>query len=71
MKNFCIHLREHGTKIINYEKKEIIPFTTEEKKLHRTEKVCNICKKNLVLMSLEIIVITQENIEELFMIFAI
>ena len=25
MKNFCLDLREHATKIINYEKKEMIP----------------------------------------------
>ena len=25
MKNFCVDLREHATKIINYEKKEMIP----------------------------------------------
>ena len=27
MKNFCLDLREHATKIINYEKKEMIPLT--------------------------------------------
>ena len=26
MKNFCLDLREHATKIINYEKKEMIPL---------------------------------------------
>ena len=25
MKNFCLDLSEHATKIINYEKKEMIP----------------------------------------------
>ena len=32
MKNFCLDLREHATKIINYEKKEMIPLTKEEKR---------------------------------------
>ena len=32
MKNFCLDLREHATKIINYDKKELIPLTKEEKK---------------------------------------
>ena len=32
LKNFCLDLREHATKIINYEKKEMIPLTKEEKK---------------------------------------
>ena len=27
MKNFCLDLREHATKIINYEKKKMIPLT--------------------------------------------
>ena len=37
--------REHATKIINYEKKEMIPLTKEEKRAHRTSKRCYICKK--------------------------
>ena len=32
MKKFCLDLREHVTKIINYEKKEIIPLTKKEEK---------------------------------------
>ena len=31
MKKFCKDLREHTTKIINYEKKKMIPLTNEEK----------------------------------------
>ena len=34
MKNFCLDLGEHATEIINYEKKEMIPLTKEEKKMH-------------------------------------
>ena len=45
MKNFCLDLREHATEIINYEKKEMIPLTKEEKKMHNDQKVCYICKK--------------------------
>ena len=26
MKNFCLDLREHATKIINYEKRDMIPL---------------------------------------------
>ena len=50
MKNFCLDLREHAIKIINYEKKEMISSTKEEKKMDRKQKVCYICKKDLVLM---------------------
>ena len=44
MKNSCIDLRGHTTKIINY-KKEMMPLTNEEKKLYRKQKVFYICKK--------------------------
>ena len=45
MKNFSKDLREHVTKIINYEKKKMIPLTTEEKIYHNKQKTCYICKK--------------------------
>ena len=45
MKKFCLDLREHVTKIINYEKKELIPLTKKEKKNHNKQKVCHICRK--------------------------
>ena len=44
MKNFFLDLREHTIKIINYEKKYMIPLTKEEEKKHHKEKVCYICK---------------------------
>ena len=45
MKKFCKDLREHATKIINYEKKDMIPLTKKEEKNHNNQKVCYICKK--------------------------
>ena len=42
MKNFCLDLRKHATKTINYEKKEMIPLTKKEEKMHNTQKVCYI-----------------------------
>ena len=45
MKNVCLDLKEHATKIINYEKKEMIPLTKKEKKMHNKQKVCYICKQ--------------------------
>ena len=45
MEKFCKDLREHSTKIINYEKKKIILLTPEEKKDYDNQKVCYICKK--------------------------
>ena len=77
MKNLCLDLREHVTKIFNYEKKEMVPLTKKEQKNHNKQKVCHICKKRLVLMitikniiRLEIIVIILGNIEVLSMISA-
>ena len=45
MKKFCKDLREHTIKIINYEKKKIIPLTKEEKIYHNEQEICYICKK--------------------------
>ena len=42
MERFCKNLKEHLTK---KKKKEMMPLTSEEKKLHRKQKVCYICKK--------------------------
>ena len=45
MNKCCKDLREHVTKIINYEKKKMIPLTTEEKIYRNKQKICYICKK--------------------------
>ena len=45
MKNFCLDLREHATKIINYEKIEMIPLKKDEYEWHYHQKVCHICKR--------------------------
>ena len=50
MKNFCLDLREHATKIINYEKKEMIPLTKKKRKCIISKKFAIYVKKNLVLM---------------------
>ena len=69
-------------KIINYEKKEMIPLTDEETEFYEKQKVCHICKKELSTdkndentfkntIKSEIIVITRENLKELLIKFAI
>ena len=45
MKKFSKDLREHASKIINYEKKKMISLTTEEKIYHDKQNICYICKK--------------------------
>ena len=77
MRNFCLDLKEHVTKIINYEKKN--KYTTMKKiNLIKSKKFVIYAKKDLLLMitikniiKSEIIVITLESIEELLMIFVI
>ena len=48
MKKFCKDLREHATKIINYENKEKMPLTKKEEKKYNKKKVCYICKKGFI-----------------------
>ena len=38
-------LREQTMKIINYEKKQMIPLTNEEKKSYENPKICYLCEK--------------------------
>ena len=46
-KNFCRDLREHATKITNYEKKEMIPLTKKEEKMHNEQE-----KKDALMIAL-------------------
>ena len=45
MEMFCKDFRNQAIKIINYEKKETIPLTDEEKESYEKQKFCDICKK--------------------------
>ena len=45
MKIFCKDLKDQAMKIINCEKKEMIPLTNEEKESYENQKLCHICKK--------------------------
>ena len=47
MTKFCKDLREHATKIINYEKKDRIPLTKKEEENYNNRIVCYICKKEI------------------------
>ena len=53
MKKFCKDLRTHATKIINYEKKKMISLTTEEKIHYNKQKICYICKKDLIIIMIK------------------
>ena len=45
MKKFCKDLRMRATKIINYEKKKMIPLTIKEKIHYNEQEICYIFKK--------------------------
>ena len=50
MKNFCVNLKEHATRIINYEKTEMIPLTKNKIKYILSKKFVIYTKKDLVPM---------------------
>ena len=45
IETFCKHLKELAIKIINYEKKEMIPLTDDENRSYEKQKERHICKK--------------------------
>ena len=45
MEIFCKDLKKLATKIVNYEKKEMILLTNKENKSYPKQKVCYICNK--------------------------
>ena len=45
MKIFCDGLKDQAMKIINYEKKEMIPLTDKEKETHENQKIFYICEQ--------------------------
>ena len=45
MKMFCKDLKEQAMKIINYEKKEVIPLTNKEKESYENQEICYVCEK--------------------------
>ena len=47
MKMFCKDLKDQAMKIINYEKKEMIPLTDEDKETHENQNICYICEQEL------------------------
>ena len=76
---FCKDLKEQAMKIINYEKKEVIPLTDKEKESYENQEICYICEKEFCINEnnkkefkrSEITVIIQVNIEELLIVIVI
>ena len=46
IEKFCKDLKEFGTEMINFNKKEMIPLTNKEIKSYERQKVCYICEQN-------------------------
>ena len=44
IEKLCKKLKERAMKIIDYEEKEMIPLSKEEKKSYKEEKACHICE---------------------------
>ena len=79
MKILCKDLKDRAMKIINYEKKEMIPLTNEEKETHENQTICYICEEEFCTNEImrkniekckksEITAIIRENIEELLIV---
>ena len=45
IEKLCKKLKKRAMKIINYEKKEMIPLTKEENKSYKEQKICHICEE--------------------------
>ena len=75
MEMFSKNLKNQALKIINYEKKEMIPLTNDENKSYENRKFVIYVKKSLVqiqkIVKSKIIVITLESLEALLIIFVI
>ena len=47
MKKFCTSLRQDTTKVLNFEKKKMLPLTKKELKLPQNATECHICQKKI------------------------
>ena len=45
IEKLCEKLKKHAMKIINYEKKEMIPITKEENKCYKNQEACHISEE--------------------------
>ena len=53
MKKFCKSLREHAMKIINFEKKKMIPLTNEEYESYFNQTSYHICNRKFLIKIIE------------------
>ena len=48
IEKFCNDLKELGTKMINFKKKELIPLINKEIKSYEKQSICYICEKKVL-----------------------
>ena len=48
IETFCEKLKERAMKIINYEKKGMMPLTYDENKSYKEQKICHIYEESFV-----------------------
>ena len=53
IEKLCKDLKELGTEIINFKKKEMIPLTNKEIKSYDKQKLCYICEKSFLMIKLK------------------
>ena len=64
MKLFCKDLKGQATKIINYEKKEMMPLTDREKETYENRKICYICEHSSLIKYQRLIIKYHELIKK-------
>ena len=79
--SFCSELKEFGTKVVNYEQKEMTPLLSYDVALYQVQSSATYVEKGFIMTKnkrdlnytekLEIIVILQKNLEELLIAFVI
>ena len=81
MEKYCKKLREWVMKIVNYEKKDMIPLTNGQKEYHEKQNKCSICGKRFffdkkvsiikIIKKFMIVVVTVVNIKVQLTVFVI
>ena len=53
IKKLCSYLKEVGTKITNYEVKDMIPLTDSENRFYKEQEKCHICQKGFFMIKMK------------------
>ena len=64
IEKLCKKRKECAVKIINYEKKEMIPLTKEEKKFNKKQQACYICEEKFCLYKVMKVVLIEKKVDD-------